>query len=612
MNLKTKRFTYGLLVLLLSLNTFSASAAEPEVYEEEEVVVTATRTSQTQLESPGMTEVITEEEIQASGATNVAEIFTQKGFVVSSYSASGAALIQFDGGDPDQTLIMVNGIPVNSGTLSTVDLSYLPTAGISRIEIAHGPLSSLYGSNAVGGVVNIITDLTGEPYNNVELAYGNTDQGSVDSGQATITIQQEKYGLAFGASMNDGFRENSETTKYFFMYQYDFIQAEDEALSLYLQSSVKKSELPGPVYSSTSEDEQNDEIHGISLNGKKRIIGGLWEFKIYSNYWKETCHSSYSDDEYDYTNHGIDAAGLYTLGNHELLFGSSYVDSSTDSTAYGKHNLNNAGFYAQDTFYFNEHWKLISGLRWDTGSEYSSPVCPKISLIYLATENISVKLGYGKSFRAPTISDLYTSFSYYGYTYSGNPNLMPEVGERYDITGEWFKNRNLVSLNLYRSDLTDGIDWVYGTSSASPENFDKMKVVGLNLTWKTKWSDFFNSTLKYSRVEKESWDLDVGYSEDNFFGKNKLALGLNYKYAAFSSNLSWEYVWDRSNQKDFSTSELVEMKDYDILNWNLSYIFNKAITYKLSINNLMDEDYAIYHGYPVSEREYKLSATYNF
>lgn len=618
MNLKSKRFTYGLLVLLLSLNIFSASAAEPGVYEEEEVVVTATRTSQTQLESPGMTEVITEEEIQASGATTVAEILTQKGFVVSSYSgSSGTAFIRFDGGEADQTLIMLNGIPVNSGTLGVVDLSCLPTAGISRIEVAHGPLSSLYGSSALGGVVNIITDLTGEPYNNVELAYGNTDQGSVDSGQATITIQQEKYGLAFGASMNDGFRENSETEKYFFMYHYDFIQDKDEALSLYLQSSVKKSELPGAVYSPPLEDDQKDEIHGISLNGKKHMIGGLWEYKIYSDYWKETFHSSYGDDEYDYTNYGVDAAGLYTLGNHELLLGAGFVDSSTDSTAYGKHNLNNAGFYAQDSFYLNEHWKLISGLRWDTGSKYSSPVCPKISLIYFATENISVKLGYGKAFRAPTISDLYTpSVSYDGGLtyYSGNPNLKPEKGERYDITSEWIQNRHSLSLNLYHSDLTDGIEWEKTISGSSPENFDKMKVTGLNLTWKNKWSDFFNSTVKYSRVEKEAWDSDVGYSEDNFFGKNKLVLGLNFKYAAFSSNLSWEYVWDRSDQEDYSTypSELVEMKDYDILNWNLSYIYNKAVTYKLSINNLMDEDYAIYHGYPVSEREYKLSATYNF
>lgn len=618
MNLKYKQFTYGLIALLLSLNIFSVIAAEPEVYEEEEVVVTATRTSQTQLESPGMTEVITEEEIQASGATTVAEILTKKGFVVSSFSgSSGTSFIRFDGGEPDQTLIMVNGIPVNSGTVSIVDLSYLPIAGISKIEVAHGPLSSLYGSSALGGVVNIITDLTGEPYNNVELTYGNTDQGSVDSGQATITIQQEKYGLAFGASMDDGFRENSKTDKYFFMYQYDFIQDKDEALSLYLQSTVKKNELPGAVYSPATKDDQSDEIHGISLNGKSRLNGGLWEYKIYGNYWKEAFHSSYSDDEYDYTNYGIDAAGLYTLGNHELLLGVGFIDSSTDSTAYGKHNLNNAGFYAQDSFYLNERWKLISGLRWDTGSEYSSPVCPKISLIYLTTENISVKLGYGKAFRAPTISDLYTpSVSYDGGLtyYSGNPNLKPEKGERYDITGEWIQNQHSLSLNLYRSDLTDGIEWKDTVSGSSPENFDRMKVAGLNLIWKTRWNEFFNSSVKYSLVDKETWDSSIGYSEENFFGKNKLAVGLNFKCAAFRSNLSWEYVWDRSPQLDYSLYpyQSVEMKDYDVLNWNLAYIYKEAITYKIAINNLMDDDYAIYHGYPVSEREYKLSATYGF
>lgn len=612
MNLKCKRFTYGLLALLLSLNIFSASAAEPEVYEEEEVVVTATRTGQTQLESPGMTEVLTEAEIQASGATTVAELLTEKGFVVSSYSgSSGTAFIRFDGGEADQTLIMVNGIPVNSGTVGMVDLSYLPTAGVSRIEVAHGPLSSLYGSSALGGVVNIITDLTGEPNNSVNLTYGNTERGNVDSGQATLMIQQEKYGLAFGGSMDEGFRENSKTDKYFFMYQYDFIQDEDEALSLYLQSSVKKSEIPGPVYFPTLEDDQSDEIHGLSLSGKKYILAGLWEYKVYGDYWKETCRSSTNKDEYDYTNYGIDTAGLYVMGNHELLVGTSFVNSSTDSTLYGKHNLNNTGFYIQENLYLNDRWKQIIGLRWDTGSEYRSPVCPRVHLVYLVNDNSSIKFGYGKSFNAPTISDLYS-------LYGGNPDLKPEKGDRYDITGEWRNNIHSVSLNIYRSNLRDGIGWLCVGPTANDwaaRNFDKINATGVNLNWKIRWNEYLNSTFKYGWVDKERWDSDTNsYKDDDFFGKNKLALGLNYKYAAFSSNLSWEYVWDRSSQEDYSTfpTKLVEMKDYDVLNWNLSYTFNNAITYKLAINNLTDEKYAIYHGYPVSEREYKLSAAYNF
>lgn len=597
-----------LLVLLLTFTAWADDSGIPE----EEVVVTATRTSQTQLESPGMTEVITKEEIQASGGTTVAEVLTEKGFIVSSYGgSSGASYIRFDGGDADQTLIMVNGIPVNSGTLSTVDLSYLPTVGISRIEVAHGPLSALYGYSALGGVVNIITDLTGNPYNSVDLAYGNTDQGNADSGQATITIQQEKYGLAFGGSINDGSRKNSATDNCFFMYQYDLIQNIDESLSLYVQSTAKDNELPGAEYSPTSEDEQDDIMHSISLNGEKYLFGGLWECKTYCNYWKETAFISETDYEYDYSNYGIDAAGLYTFGKHELLLGTIFLDSNTDSTLYGKHSLNNAGFYAQDSLNLNEDWKLISGLRWDTGSDYSSPVCPKVSLIYLATKNTSIKFGYGKSFRAPTISDLYTSYDYLGYIYSGNPDLKPEKGERYDITGECIKNRHSLSLNLYHTYLTDGIDWVYGASSASPQNFDKMKVFGLNLIWKTKWSEFFNSAIKYCRVDKEIWDSG-SYKEDNLYGKNKMALGLNFKYATFRSGLSWEYVWDRFAQMNYSTYESVKMKDYNVLNWDLDYIFNDAITYKFSINNLMDEEYAIFYGNPMSEREYKLSIAYRF
>ncbi|NLY76073.1 MAG: TonB-dependent receptor, partial [Firmicutes bacterium] len=218
----TKSSKVLLFFSLFILSIVSVRADDLDI-PEEEVVVTATRTSQTRLESPGMTEVIDAEKVQASGATNVSELLAKEGFVVSSYGgASGAATFKLDGCDATQTLVLVNGIPENSGTMGEVDLSYFPTAGISKIEVAHGPLSSLYGSGALGGVVNIITDLTGEPLNSVSMAYGTTDRSKADTGDTAVSIRRNNYGLTFGGGRDDGFRANSKSENYFLLYQYDF------------------------------------------------------------------------------------------------------------------------------------------------------------------------------------------------------------------------------------------------------------------------------------------------------------------------------------------------------------------------------------------------------
>lgn len=606
--MKPKRVTL-IIILVLSLTAhqqmvFAAEITAIATYEEE-VVVTATRLEQTTEEAPGMIEVITKAEIEASGAATVSELLTQKGFTVSTYGGpSGAASIRLDGGEAEHTLILVNGIPANRGTMGSVDLSYFPTAGIAKIEVVHGPLSALYGSNALGGVVNIITDLTGDPRNEVMMNYGRSGHNNGNSGEVAFTMQQMNYGLAFGGRLHEGYRENAQTGNYFLMYQYDLFQNADESLSLTIQSMAKDNESAGSLSYPTPEDKQQDTLHALSLTGKTYLLKGLWEHKTYLNYWEETFESAdYGTDEYDNLNYGLDLAGLYAFEQHQLLLGLNLMASDSDSTVYGSHALSNAGFYLQDSICLTAKWQFTSGLRWETGSITSSPLTPKFSLVYLVRDDVSLKLGYGRSFRAPTIADLY-------YPYGGNPDLEPERGERYDLTGEWRKAMHSLSLNLYRSYLKDGIDWIWVGPTDwdyQAQNFEKINITGVNLDWKINWNAHLNSNLKYSWVDKERWDsTTASYVEDSFFGKHRLSLGLNANYGAVHSHLNWEYVWDRSDQS------AVTMADYDLIHWRLSYLYNDTISYTLAIYNLTDEVYAIHAGYPEAGREYRISVNYRF
>ncbi|MGE5606739.1 MAG: TonB-dependent receptor plug domain-containing protein [Bacteroidota bacterium] len=598
MNLKCKRFTYGLLALLISLNIFSVVAAEPEVYEEEEVVVTATRTPRGKNDTPGETEVITKEEIKMTGAETVAEALAKDGLVVSNQGGAAAvSTVQLDGFSSGQTLVLTNGIPVNTGATGTVDLSYFPTAGIDKIEIVHGPLSALYGSNALGGVVNIITDLTGEPQTNLGLA-----RGSFDMVKASFTLQQENFGVAVGGLTTDGHRDQSGTDNLFVLAQYDFFQDDTGYLTMDLTHQVKDSQNPGPQDGVNPLVDEYAVADGIDWRGKFDYGKTSWEYKLifqsndyrYEHPTMPARHQTISG--------GTDIAMLYSIGGHDLLSGFMLRQDRFDSTSVGERRQDNGALFFQDEWRFHETWRLVSGLRWDTGSDYSSPVSPRISLVHPISENSVVKLGYGKAFRAPTVNDLYWPEDEFT---AGNPDLKPELSERIELSGEWQGERQWVIAGIFTADIEDGINWGLKDSKYRPVNIDRMRVHGLSIAWFFHWNEWLGTHLQYRWNDKQGWNETTrDYSNDlNFFGSRHWTFNLNFKHDKWFANLDWHWVLERSTQSDPVTFETVTMPDYDVLGLNLGYQVNPQIKYQLTVNNLTNQSYQIHSRYPLPGRE---------
>jgi outer membrane cobalamin receptor len=586
------------LVLLLAGFAVWADAAMPttdaaDVYEEETVVVTATRTKQEESKAPGKTEVITKEEIEASGAATVAEVLADKGFVVSNYGGIfGSATVHLDGASAKQTLILVNGIPANTGCGGEVDLSYFPTTGVSRIEIAHGPLSSLYGANALGGVVNIITDLTSDvPINQATLTGGSNKYG-----QLGMSFQQQSFGIAFGGLISDGYRTYSEAKDRFLMGQYDFIQNGQDNLTLNFMYKAKDNQVPGSL-SWPMHDDQFEETASLDLIGKHTFNDLAIEYKVFSQYLNLEYHdNSYSPPFYQHETNsiGADVAGVYVIENHEILGGLTVKKDDFDSTASGQHIRNSGAVFMQDNWRLHEKWQLVSGLRWDTGSVYSSPVCPKVNLNYLFTDNLVFKIGYGKAFRAPTIHELYWS----GY---GNPDLQPEYGERYDFTGEWRQNGQSVTMNVFYSDINNEISGI-----TQAENY-RTRTDGVNLNWQKSWHKHFITGVKYTWQNKKAWEETTqSYIRNNYYGKNRCTLNFGYEQDKFRSNLDWNWVAGRNDQKND------DQPDYAVLDWHIKYQVNDKLNYALTIANLTDKAYEVVAGYPMPGREYYLSANYSF
>jgi Outer membrane cobalamin receptor protein len=590
-------------LLLLTSSVIWADDSDKNVTEEE-VVITATRTAKPETKAPGKTEVITKEEIEQSGATTAAEALTDAGITISSNGGkSGAATAQLDGSNSFQTLVLVNGVPTNVGPDGSTDLSYLPTSAIERIEVSHGPLSALYGSSAIGGVINIITNLTGQASSEAVLSGGSFNTKSTD-----IKYRQLNWGLAAGGGMTDGYRNYSKTYSNYLMGQYNFFQTNDEYLKLYFQDLSKHGQQPGSI-TWPSEANESDQNVAMNLNGLSKIWGGEWEYKIYGQHDDLQYNDSFSDYEHQISSYGIDAAGRYQLGVHELLAGITTKDEIFDSTTFGGHSRMDNGLFLQDNWQLGSRYQLIAGLRQDYYSKFSSPLLPKVTFIDSINDQITIKAGYGKTFRAPSFEDLYWNET----GMYGNPDLKPENGERYDLIAEWKQQQQAIYIDIYQSHLQDYIAWAPTDASGmvwEVSNLHKTEMNGIGLNWQNTWANLVTAKIGYNYLENKVTDPFLGDNQVyNYFGKQQFNLGLDFKYQAWLLGMNWYYVTDR----DYVSSGITyQLPDYDVLNLNLQYSINHNLSFTLIVDNSTDEQYQVKSGYPMPGRCYTLSSKYTF
>jgi vitamin B12 transporter len=359
----------------------------------------------------------------------------------------------------------------------------------------------------------------------------------------------------------------------------------------------------------------------LDLLGRNLSDRLTMEYKIYAQRYNYEYHSDNNNTStttlYKTDIYGGDLATSYQIAAHQLLGGLQLQmeQLSRNDTA---DTWRNGALFLQDSWEISQQWQLVSGVRWDTGSVYSSPVSPRFGLNYAVSDQFTIKLGYGKAFRAPNFDELYypESSSTYGtntYCYEGNPDLKPEISNRYDLTGEWRNGAQTVSLNCFTAKVSNGISWkkttTYTTDTGTtyiynPVNIAKMQIKGGSLSWRDQLTQAFSVGVKYTRTDRRSWsDTTQSYSGDeNDYGKNRYTLALDYRRGAWLTNLDWNRVTERND----------DQADYVVLDWNLKYQMNAGLYYALTIDNLTDKAYEVEKRYPMSGREYYLSVNYTF
>lgn len=608
----------------------------------EDMVVTASRVPTQKVDTPADISVITKEEIADQNYASASDALRAiPGVNVLGSGAKGSSMGQDKillNGD-ERVLVLVDGRRMNLGSSGNSSADWLPPVNaIERIEVLKGGGSALYGTDAVGGVINVIMKKGSDIGNHVTVKaaggswnaeqYAISASGSNDSGLGLIVSATKerrgeyKFKNANGKSQllkNSGYDDTGVIVKL------DQKVGEDNRIGVNFEHINADGGSPFGYSGFGNTDSHKRISNNVALrydwNESSDERGYV---QVYKNYQHAHFRSPVASRQSNFTDStiGIEAQQNFKFSDtDEMTAGLEYYKTTVDNNALytGKRDINNKAIFAENRWEFAPTWQLNAGLRYDHHSKYGSEVTPKVALNKKFDENSNVYLSWGRVFNAPTTDDLFwhqVDSSQWGtfYTY-GDPNLKPEKGYVWTFGGNTKLNeKTSLSANVFYSKITDAIDWDYTSvpNYTLAVNVDKEKRRGLELSLNHDFDDNLSAYASYTYVQVKQ-DKGKGFTKDLTTKPNIYRAGLKYKNADWLFTLNANAVTGQS-EKNFVDSS------YFTLDLGAQYKINDNA--KLFINgyNLTNARYAEFGGlykngeakYPMAGRSFIIGVEYTF
>ncbi|GAB1856516.1 TonB-dependent receptor [Flavobacteriaceae bacterium MHTCC 0001] len=414
-----------------------------------EVIVSATRTARQLSSLPLPAQVISKRDIRSSNSVRLSDILNEQTGLITVPDFGGGQGIQLQGLDSQYTLILIDGVPLVGRSAGTLDLSRVTVGNIKQIEVVKGASSALYGNEALGGVVNIITETPKLGFNGNQNYRG----GTLNAHDLSTNISYKKNKLGVTTFLNRyssyGYDlvEDNETNTVEPFVNYTF-----NTSIFYRFSDATKITVSGRYY-----QQEQDNIASNELSGESKI--DEWNATVVLNHKFNEKWDSYIEfytTQYKTEEYLNDADGnLFDQSNFnqrfirpELRTTFSPVEEHTFITGFGLTNerldrtlfsttpeFNSPYIYVQYDGTLTDALNLILGARFDSHSEYESQFSPKAAIRYKLNDKIAVKGSVGYGFKAPDFRQLYLDFtnSTVGYTvlgYNEVPKRLQELFEQ--------------------------------------------------------------------------------------------------------------------------------------------------------------------------------------
>ena len=634
----TRRTVAGIVAGSLCLMTpLAAQAEEKQEYTFDPVLITAKRQESTDLKTAASVQVISGEQLKDTGAGNLLEALKfSTGITYDGYGRRGGLYGSMSGGLAIRgmrdrgTLVMINGVPTNLN--GDYALEHIPPENIERVEVIKGASSTLYGTAALSGVINIITKTKVKNSVTVETgSYGYNKQSvSLQSGDFSFTGAHQKDGdsgqwsdvvsgkyTAFRGDTRDFFRWSWKINKNItFTHQYD---KDDYLVDRVNYPTDKVYETVGVV----------DEKHSLAMQIQSgSVLSKIYYNRLQRDYtkpytsYKKNTGSDKNDMSYQQT-FGVDNQVNWKTGFGDYVAGLSWqketfrVDERRLGPFTSAYKTNSVSLKQRDYFSlfgqmthpFSKQVQMILGARQEfiqqqNGLNNYNEFSPQIQFLYTPTKDQSWYVNAGRAFRMPNYSSMFSSST----ITVGNPDLKPESGYTYEFGWKKIGAQDSLKVALFHMDYSNYTSW--------------KNIGGIYIPYN---SEFRNTGLEieYARALKHGWSYNLGASFSNpenkepgtnwslYSARTQLTAGLNYKKGKWNGSIAANYLAGRQN----TTSEPDGIPASLIANLALGYDLTPTTHLRLRVENLLDRRDIVSNGstsYFAQERSFYLGITQDF
>lgn len=620
------------------------------VYQLNPVTVSSTRERSLVSEVPSSVEVISSRDIERRNLQNVSEaVAALPGVSLKEYGGIGdSKSLSIRGSTAGQVLVLIDGQRLNTAQTGEVDLSTIPIEGVERVEIVKGGTSALYGADAVGGVINIITK--SRPYQPTAGITAGIMQGSFGTsaykGGGTYATERIFTLLSYKYLHTDGNyyydspyggrikRDNADLSSHSIFGKSSIqlgVDSLNKTLSMSGQLYLDKGGSPGTTYQPYTDARKKNQNKSANISYDQRV-GSIYNTLHVGGYYHnfESWYDSPSAFVPVHSYHHSIAWGTELQGR--AVFSASNV--STGGYEFRRDDLssttvNTKPHRTTNSVYLQHEWEpfvfirmffrrllAIPALRWDQFSDFGGRLSPKIGIVGTTGDGWqgSLKANYGRSFRAPSFNDLYWPKDPWTL---GNPNLKPESGRDFDI-GTMMRSAFLwssaVDVTYFRNDVTDLVLWQQGSNSIwTPDNVGKALLQGieakisvspLNGPVRLEWNYTFLDAVDKTDPAKTSGTV-LPYRP-----KHTHNFSIAFDYEPVFLQLSATYM-SRRFTTSANTISLPSNIAADFLAAYKIFLTASTIDVRFEVKNIFDEKYQVMDGFPMPTREVRVSADFS-
>lgn len=615
-----------------------------------DVVITA-KSNKTLENTAGSVSIITQEDINAMNATSIQEILEEIVGInvgVNDSSISGRQTISIRGTDSKHSLILLDGKKI-SGTDAQIghsdfQYSWLPISAIEKIEVVRGPMSALYGSKAIGGVINIITKRPDKSFSGelgIKKAWSASNGGDerdisfsltgkvTDSLSLSGFIEKKDVDLTYKKDDRTATadREGKEILNGMASAWYDIDDSQQISASYIGGNEIREQQ----EYSSSSGITIYDKYYDIDKShysvGYKKDFENISMLLQYYN----TSSDSHTE-KYEYTHELEDKIlnaefQIESFDNNYIVFGAEkssenyrkhYDDDTKDISSGFTGNIDNSSFYLQDEIELGEDVLLVLGARYDDHEKFGGHFSPKVNVVFNLNEDHKFKAGYGEGFNAPTVTQNSASYVFSGrHEFRGNDELDPETSKSFEIGYEGKIDNSTIKATIFKTDIEDLVDGLFLSSAPfypgsslikntyQYGNIDKVNMQGLEFEFNQK--DLFSSidlklAYNYLKTENEATGKELLSKP-----KHKLNLKLSTMLPAdIKSTFRIKYTGSQYK------GDYEKQNSYTMLGLQFSKEMMKGLTARVGAENLTNEQLDVTDNYQLKGRVIYLGLNYKF